>query len=463
MSDGPREVPLWRGVASARRATTRARALAARAVQSQTGSNAGWLLLDRVVRQGGSLLLNLLIARYLGVRGWGVLSYAAALASFAAAVANAGIDAVVVRDLVRSPERRLDVLGSALVVRLASGAVAVLGVVGVAWRFAPDPRDTVPVTVLLCLGVMFQAFDVTDLWFQAARRVRAAALARLAVFAASLALRGAILAGSGGVLAVATVTAGEGLLATGALAIAYRRAGQRMSQWRLDWGSVRALAREGWPLCLSGLAVMVYMRIDVVMLGAMSGTREVGLYGAATRLSEAWYLVPTSVAAAVAPAIITAHAQDRRAYLILLRRLLRGLTLTAIAVAVVLTATAGPVVGLVFGSAYRGAEAILAIHVWSGVFVAAGVAQGTWSVCEGLTRLVLLRTVVGAIVNVVLNLVFIPAFAGVGAALATLIAYALSAVVLNALDYRTRGFFWLQIQALGPAWLPGRRRQMAGG
>jgi PST family polysaccharide transporter len=61
---------------------------------------------------------------------------------------------------------------------------------------------------------------------------------------------------------------------------------------------------EAWPLALSSTAVLVYMRIDQIMLGEMVGDREVGVYGAAIRFSEVWYFIPVSIIVSLAPSLV---------------------------------------------------------------------------------------------------------------------------------------------------------------
>ena len=103
---------------------------------------------------------------------------------------------------------------------------------------------------------------------------------------------------------------------------------------------------------------------------------------------------------------------------------------------------------MVFGASYAGAGAILAVHVWTSVFVFWGVVGETWYLNEGLMRLALYRTGSAAIANVALNFVLIPRYGGVGAAIATLAAQAWSAWLSNLVWRRTRPLFLLQIRSL---------------
>jgi PST family polysaccharide transporter len=120
----------------------------------------------------------------------------------------------------------------------------------------------------------------------------------------------------------------------------------------------------------------------------------------------------------------------------------------AFAIAVPFTFASDYVARALYGNAYEGVGPTLAIHIWAALFVFLGVAQGPWNINEGLTKLALVRTVIGAIANVVLNLWLIPEYGPVGAAIATTVSYALSAVVLNAFSSRTRAIFAMQVKSM---------------
>ena len=104
-------------------------------------------------------------------------------------------------------------------------------------------------------------------------------------------------------------------------------------------------------------------------------------------------------------------------------------------------------VHLLFGPSYAAAAPILAVHVWAAPFVFLGVAQNPWNINEGLAVLSFRRAAIGAASNVVLNLLLIPRFGGLGAAVATVVSYALASFFSNAIDRRTRRIFYLQLRA----------------
>ena len=138
------------------------------------------------------------------------------------------------------------------------------------------------------------------------------------------------------------------------------------------------MLKNSWPLILQGVAVMLYMRIDQIMIKEMLGEREVGLYSAAVRLSEAWYFVPAIITTSLFPAIVNAKKTSKDLYHARLQRLYTTLVWLAIAIAALMTFLSDWLITLLYGEAYKDAGRVLIIHIWAGVFVSIGVASGSW-------------------------------------------------------------------------------------
>jgi len=199
---------------------------------------------------------------------------------------------------------------------------------------------------------------------------------------------------------------------------------------------------------LSSIAVMIYMKIDQIMIGQMLGNDAVGIYSAAVRISEIWYFIATAVAASVLPTILEAKKNNEAQYRLRLQALFDLMTWIAIIVALPVTFFAMPLVTMLFGAEYSEAGGVLAIHVWATVFVFLGVAGGNWFLAENQQLISLQRTALGAVVNVLLNILLIPMMGVVGAAWATLIAYAVAAMLSDATQHATRDMFMMKIRSL---------------
>ncbi|OAD19255.1 polysaccharide biosynthesis protein [Candidatus Thiomargarita nelsonii] len=136
-------------------------------------------------------------------------------------------------------------------------------------------------------------------------------------------------------------------------------------QWR--WSVASALLRDSWPLILSGMVVSIYMKIDQVMIKEMLGTKEVGLYAAAVKLSEAWYFLPVLITNSLFPAIIKAKKVSQEFYYNRLQKLYDLMVWMAIAIALPMTFLSDWIVNLLYGGEYNEAGNILRVHIWAGV------------------------------------------------------------------------------------------------
>jgi PST family polysaccharide transporter len=411
-------------------------------------SNTGWLMADKVLRMGVGLFVSVWVARYLGPQQFGLLSYAAALAALFGVLAGLGLDGIVVRDLVQNPGDRDRLLGTAFMLKLVAGIGAFLLSLAAATLLRPDDALTLWLVGIIAAGSIFQAFDAIDFWFQSRVESRYVVYARNAAFLTAAVAKVCLILAEAPLIAFAAVALAEIALGAGGLVMAYRWQRLPLWSWRPTVRRAIQLIRESWPLVLSGLAIVVYMKIDQVMLGEMLGDKAVGLYAAATRVSEIWYFIPTAIISSVSPAIIQAKVNNPRLYEERIARLLRLMVLLALSIAVPVTFLADRLIETVFGSDFAGAGDVLAIHMWSAVFVFVGVAQGPWVLNEGLTRFQMRRTVLGVLINVGLNLVFIPAYGIVGAAIATLISQLVVVFISNLLSSKTRPMFFMTLRAL---------------
>jgi PST family polysaccharide transporter len=252
---------------------------------------------------------------------------------------------------------------------------------------------------------------------------------------------------------VAAAVASEAVLAAVALATAYRATGASWSAWRFRLERARELLAESWPLMLSGLAIMLYIRTDQVMLTLMRGEHENGIYAAAQRLSEVLYFIPSALTVAANPALLRSHQASGAEYERRLTRLFSILVWIAIIVALPVALLSGWITRTLFGEAFRASGPVLALHVWAAPAVFLGVAQSNWFIAHGRQRGLLIRTVVGAFANILLNLFLIPRYGAMGAATATLLSQIVASILLNAMLPSTRGLFRMQCRALLP-WMP---------
>ena len=410
-------------------------------------ANIGWLFADRILRMGVGLFVGIWVARYLGVQQYGLLSYATAFVALFNPLAKLGLDGIVIRHHVRESSEKEQFLGTTLWLKLLGGLISLLLAVGCIFLFRQNEQLTIWLVAILGTSGIFQAFDAIDLLFQSQVQSKYTVVAKNTAFIIATLVKVTLITMQAPLIAFAWARLAEFGLGAIGLTIAYRVKGYSMKFYRWSFPIARNLLKESWPLILSGLTIMIYVKIDQIMLGEMVGDKAVGIYSAASRISEAWYFIPTAICSSVNPSIYAAKEKSEELYYRRIGQLLRVMTLLSVMVAVPMTFLSGTVITMLFGSGYTEAGNVLSIHVWASLFVFMGVGSSSWFVAEGLTNLSMYRTLMGSITNVFLNLVLIPHFAGVGAAIATVISYACGSVFANATHRKSWKIFKIQIQS----------------
>lgn len=415
-------------------------------------SNTGWLFADRILRMGAGLVVGVWVARYLGTKDFGLFNYAFAFVSLFSPICTLGLDDVVVRHLVRQTSNKEEILGTTFWLKLLGGLASVLIAVGSIFFFAEGDNKplTISLTVILAITGVFRAAETIEMWFQSQVESKYTVIAKNIAYLLNTLLKIVLILINAPLLAFAWVTLAEFIMNAIGLIIAYQLKGFSILLWRWNFSEAKALLKEGLPLIFSGVAIMIFMKFDLIMLGQMKGPSDVGIYSAAARISEIWYFIPGALVASVAPAIYAAKDKSESLYYKRIEQLLRLLTYLSIAIAVPMTFLSGNIVVAMFGDKFAAAGPILAVHIWTSTFVFMGLATSPWFIAEGLNHISLGKTLLGAVLNVVLNLLLIPQYSGLGSAIANIISQAAAAFISNAFDRRTHKIFKLQIQSLLP-------------
>jgi O-antigen/teichoic acid export membrane protein len=421
-------------------------------------ANIGWLFFDQALRLAVGLFVGVWTARYLGPSEFGLLNFATAFVAIVGSLATLGLNGVVVRNLVLSPSEAPRILASAASLQLvAGGCASVLAILLVRVTNA-DSANAIILVTIAGLALPFQWGSVVRYWYEAKVMSRYVVWVDLSIFFAFSAVRIALILTQASVTYFAWSMAAQAACNTLALLVMHFAVFGRGVFSIPDLATCRRLIRQGWPLALAGLAIIVYTRTDQLMLEMLCGSASVGVYAAALKLSEIWYALPVILTASLFPSILLLRSTAPDHFRSRMQQLLRVLVAAAFFMGVVMTVAAPTLVPMVFGDDYSQSASILRVHFWSAVFVFIGVASGHWLVAEGLQIHALYRTVLGALMNIAGNFVLIPPYGALGAAWATLLSQIVAAYLMDAVSVSTRPMFIMKTRALmfWRGWSPQR-------
>lgn len=403
---------------------------------SRVASNFAWLVGEKGITLLLTLTVSVWVARYLGPELFGVMSYAVAFVGLFQTFTYLGISGIAVRDLVEHPSHRDELLGTVFVLKLLGALVAIGGIWIIAKYQTPSSQVRLLIAIL-SLGLVFQSLSVISFWYQSRIEGKYTVLPSIVSAVAAAVANVVLIQLNAPLAAFAVVLTLQHGLSTLGLFILYHSHGYSAAQWRFRASRAKALIAQSWPLILSAIGSVIYLKIDQVMLGHLSGPTEVGIYAVAAQLSEVWYFIPTALAASLFPKIIQFKRLSERRYHERMQWIYRLMAILGLAIAIAVTIMATPVITRLYGSEFSRAAPVLMVHIWACPMIFMGAVLSKWLVSEGLLVFSFTRHGMGALTNVGLNLILIPRYGAVGAAVATVISYTVAAYLSCFSDHRT--------------------------
>lgn len=424
------------------------RQIAGRPHLLQIADNFGWLILDKLLRLGVGLLVSVWLARYLGPEQYGLLSFVTALVAIFAALSALGLQGIVVRDVVRNPSQAGQTLGSAALLQLLGGLIAFLLCLATIYALRPDDSLTKVAVAILGSSILLKASEVAAYWFESQVQSKYTVWAQNSAFLIFALIKIALIVYEATLTSFLWAMLAEAVLSACLLVGLLALKGLSPASMGASRERAKELIKDSWPLIVSSMSIVLYMKVDQIMLGQMLDDEAVGVYSAAVRISEVWFFMAVAITASLKPLLYRLREQSREAFLQGLQKLFDAMVVLAVLIAVPTQMFAEELVLLLFGSAYGEATLILKIHVWAGVFVFLNNALWIWFIAEERQRIGNLRIVSGLALNIALNLYLIPLYGGAGAAVATLISRAFVGYLGLLLSHETRTIFWMISRSL---------------
>nr|WP_295873041.1 flippase [uncultured Chitinophaga sp.] len=395
--------------------------------------NSSWLLIDKISKLFPGILVLALMARHLGPRVFGIWNYTIAFSLIMASIAVLGMDKLVIKELMAEEEESSRVVSTVAFMRLTAALVCMGVSIFLVHLMNPGPLYLLCIT-FSSFTALFQSFDVMDGFYQVSNSLKSVIIPKVTVFLLFSLFKCVAIFCDAPLLTFLWLTLLE-LVATYVWIVGrYSLQFGPLSLRQVNLRMARRLLGDSWVLIMANLLVVLFMKIDNILLNILSTPEELGNYVVAVRISELWYALPTVVSTAMLPMLFRKKEENKTAYLQTLGRWLRISCLISLMLATVISLSAGMLIHLLYGAAYSTAAGILRIHVWSAIPVFLMLVMVQYLFVEGKYKRYLYSNMASLIINIVINFLLIPYMGGKGAAIATVAAYFSVYIMMVALD-----------------------------
>ena len=360
---------------------------------------------------------SILLVRYLGVERLGQYNYVSTFASLFGLLAGLGLPILLTREAARDKSSAGASLGAALVLQYGLAALTFLTVAASGALF--NPRELVLPITLLGAGVAVSALGAPYLaLLNAFEKMHVASaievistLLRVGLILVAIQLRVDVT----GLVAL--------LLATPLVVFVLTKlASDRFCvppDYTFEGARLKALLTSTIPFALMVIFNNVYYRVDVVMLEKMKGDAAVGIYSAAYKLLDVLMVVGANITGVLYPRMAAQATAAPRALQQTIERSYRYMTAVGIPASVVITLLAPWIVRVLFGSDFSDSAPVLRILVLAipPMFMYMPLAHALNATGREWYWIMVLSA--NTLINIGLNLVLIPTYSFMGAAIST--------------------------------------------
>lgn len=384
--------------------------------------NTSWMLVGKIVSLLASFFVGVWVARYLGPGNYGILNYATAFVGLFSFIAPLGVDSIIGRELIKYPEKRDELLGTAFGLKVFGGVLAFSLTIVSVLIFENNYLIKILVS-LFSFSLILQSLNIIDNYFSTEVKSKDIVFVNIFSTIISALLKILIIFFGGGIILIISVYTLEFLWKGIGYIIVYKKFGLNLKKWIFNKNLSRRILKNSWPLMLASAASFIYLKVDQVMIGKILDPYSVGIYSAAVRLVEVWYFVPGIICSSLFPAIINAKKTSKYTYTRRLNNLYILLLSISILMATPIMFLARPIIFYLFGVNFASSVPVLQIYIWSsvGLFLSSGINQ--YLISENRVRLIFILNIITMIINIALNLLLIPKIGIIGSAWATLISY----------------------------------------
>ena len=384
--------------------------------------NIVWAVTGKVVTLLGGLLVGIIVARYLGPEQYGLMSYVMSYVALFQVLASFGMDQIEIREESKTPEDKDKIIGTAFGLKLVF-AVVTMGLIALTtWLFEAD-SFTKWMIILYSISMIMNSFGVIRNYFTSLVWNEYIVKTEITRTLIGAGIKVFLLLLHAPLVWFIAATLFDTMLIAGGYLVAYRSKIGSVKKWEFDKERAKYLIRESFPLAVSLSAVLIYHRIDHIMLGKMLTNTELGYYSVASKFVEIIMFVPTILAQTIVPILVRIHKENFTEYRNKTQLFVNITVWICIILSVLIAICSHWLILLTYGKMYLPATLALQVLVFKTVGDALSATAGNMIIIEKIQKYAWIRSVTACLVCVGLNLLFIPRWGIIGTAIASILTY----------------------------------------
>ncbi len=413
--------------------------------------NLYWAVVGKVVTLLGSLLVGIMVARYLGPEQYGLMNYVISYVALFQVLASFGLDNIEIREESKANEKKDVIIGTAFTLKCIFALVAMLVVMATALIFETD-TFTKAMICMYSFSMLLNSFGVIRNHFTSLVWNEYVVKTEISRTIIGALVKVVLLLMHASLVWFIAATLFDVLLVASGYCVAYSRKIGKISLWRFDKEWAIYLIKQSFPLLLTGAAVIIYQRIDQVMIGNMIDKASVGQFSVASKFVEILIFIPTIMSQTITPILVRIREKNQEEYEQKAQLFMNVTVWTCLLMAIFVSLLSYWLILLTFGKQYLTAVPILQVLAFKAASVALSSTAGQMIVMEKLQKYAVIRDTFGCIVCVGLNFLLLPRYGVIAAAVVAILSNIAAGYIADIFVPQYRHLFKRQTYALLLGW-----------
>ncbi|MBE5792268.1 MAG: flippase [Clostridiales bacterium] len=397
-------------------------------IKNKVANNAVWIIGGKVVQSILGVVIAMLTARYLGPSNYGLINYASSLVAFVAPIAKLGLDSILVNELINHSDREGETLGTSIIMSFVSGIFCIIGLVCFTLLANPGEQITVIVCALYSIVLLAHAIELIQYWFQAHLLSKYTSIAMLAAYIIKSVYQVFLLISGSSIYWFAVTSALDIFVIDFIIYFLFRKmTGQKLA---FSKSAARRMFRQSRYYIVSSMMVSIFANTDRIMIKMMLGDTQTGYYSAGVACAGLTSFIFSAIITSMRPVILEANGENEDKFKSLLVNLYSMIVYLSLIQCIGITIFAPIIVKILYGSSYASSVEPLRWIVWYTTFSYLGATRNIWILAKKKQSQLWKINLIGALGNIILNLIFIPIWGITGAAIASLFTQIITNFVL---------------------------------
>lgn len=416
--------------------------------QNKNIFNVIWAVTSKLLSGLKLVIVGVIVARYLGPEIFGSYSYCISFVTLLSVLAEFRFHNIIIREISENKIKSEKILGSAFYNCLFFSSLGYVTLI-ILVNFIETDDKLANLILIYGLSYFFQTLRFLRAFFIA--KYKNNIILRVETLTSLLVIILGIVFGLSGSSIVFFIFLRilDIFMISALLLFFYQLEFKNLKKWQFNKEISFELIKNSSPLVISSLALVIFQQFDKIMIKQILDEYSVGQYTASASLISLIVFVPVVLSEVISPYLIAAKEKTGNLYYKKKAQLFSDYIFWgSIFLCFIVMILSPLIINIVYGDQYFDAIRVMQIFAWQGGLIAMGSVAAQIMIIDNTHQIAYLKSISGGLINIVLNIIWIPKFGIIGAVWASLIAYAISSYFAHFVIVRYRYIFYIQTRSI---------------